>query len=244
MKEATARKILRSVSDSYNIIANEFSDTRQYAWEEFKSFKPYLFEGAEIVDLGCGNGRLIKFLDQYFLGQKYNYLGIDNSTALLKHAAKNHPEKVFLPGDQLSIPLSENQADLLFNIAAFHHIPSANLRLESLYEISRVLKPNGLLIMTVWNLWQMKYWKANLWAWLRSLVTFGDFAPNDLFIPWKNPSGKMASSRYYHSFLPSELENLVTKAGFTIEESFAVKKGQKVSFFQSFNYIIIARNHA
>ena len=243
MKEATAKKILKSVSNSYNIIANEFSDTRQYSWEEFKYFKPYLFEGAEIVDLGCGNGRLIKFLDQYFLGQKYNYVGIDNSSGLLSHANKAHPQKVFLPGDQLSLPLADNQADIIFNIAAFHHIPSTSLRLESLYEMSRILKPNGLLVITVWNLWQWKYWKANLFAWLRALITFGDFAINDLFISWKNPSGKTASNRYYHSFLPTEINHLVKKAGFTIIENFAVKKGQKVAFLKSFNYIIIARNN-
>lgn len=243
MKEATARKLLQSVSESYNQIANEFSDTRHYAWDEFKYFKPYLFENAEIVDLGCGNGRLIKFLDQYYLGQPYRYVGIDNSTNLLQAAHQKFPKNVFLPGDQLNIPLSENQADIIFNIAAFHHIPSKILRLKALAEMKKVLRHNGILIITVWNLWQTKYWWANLTGWLRSIFSLGDYAVNDLYIPWKNGQGKVVSKRYYHNFIPAELNRLLKKSGFTIMESFSAKKGQKTSFLKGFNYIVIARNH-
>jgi len=243
VKEATSQKILKSVPESYNLIANEFSDTRHYAWEEFKFFKPYLFENAEIVDLGCGNGRLNLFLDQYYLGQKYRYIGIDNSENLLKAAQKKFPRKIFLPGDQIDIPLSENQADIVFNIAAFHHIPSPKLRLQALADIKRILKPNGLLIMTVWNLWQKKYFWHNLRAWLKSIITFGDYAPNDLFIPWRNDHGKKISERYYHNFLPVELNNLLKKSGFTTLENFTVRNGKKTAFFKGYNYIIIARSN-
>lgn len=244
MREATAQKLMRGVIDSYNSIANEFSDTRQYSWNEFNYFKPYLFENAEIVDLGCGNGRLIKFLDHFFLGLKYRYVGIDNSAGLLRHATIQFPKKIFLSGDQLNIPLSEKQVDLIFNIAAFHHIPSGNLRLKALDEMKRVLKPQGILILTVWNLWQWKYWRTNLFGWLRSLCSLGDYAPNDLFIPWKNSQGEIKSKRYYHNFLPAELDQVVKKAGFTIVENFSVRKGQKTSLGKSFNYVIIARNDA
>ena len=243
MKDATAKKILKSVSDSYNAIADEFSDTRQAAWDDFQFFQPYLFENAEIVDLGCGNGRLIKFLDQFFLGQQYRYIGVDNSTGLLKHAARQFPKKIFLPGDQLNIPIETGQVNVLFNIAAFHHIPSKSLRLAALAEMKRVLKPNGILILTVWNLWQWKYWWANLAGWLRSLFSLGNFAPNDLFIPWKSGSRKVMAKRYYHNFLPSELDMLVKKAGFTVLECFPVRKGKRTSLDKAFNYLVIARNH-
>lgn len=242
LKKAQINKILDNVKISYNHIADEFSDTRQYSWDDFNFFKPYLFENAEIIDLGCGNGRLINFLDQYFLGQTYRYIGFDNSDNLLEKAHQLHPQKVFLPGDQLEIPLSENQADLVFNIAAFHHIPSANLRRQALMETKRVLKPGGILIMTVWNLWQTKYLIANLKAWLSSILSLGSLAPNDLFIPWKNSHGKIMTSRYYHNFLPWELKNLVKKSGFKILKAFPAKKGAKSSFLKSYNYILIARN--
>jgi SAM-dependent methyltransferase len=243
VRASTAQKILRQVRDSYHRIGHEFSDTRRYGWEEFKFFKKYLFANSEIVDLGCGNGRLINFLDQYFLGETFRYIGIDNSTALLEKAHQLFPRNLFLPGDQLQIPVDDGQVDLLFNIAAFHHIPSRRLRLEALQEMKRVLKPGGLLIMTVWNLWQWKYWQANLAAWGRFIFTFGSYAPNDLFIPWKNNRGKTLSKRYYHSFLPGELSELVRRSGLEIIERYSVKKGLKLPFLQSHNQILIARRH-
>lgn len=241
MKESTAHKLLKHVAESYNQIANEFSDTRNHSWEEFKYFKKYLQSGDEIVDLGCGNGRLLEFLFQHYLSNDFHYIGIDNSSGLLAHAQKKYPRAAFLPGDQLSIPITDNSADLIMNIAAFHHLPSHNLRLQALLEMKRIIKPGGFLIITVWNLWQSKYLWQNFLAWLKFLTSLGDFAPNDLFIPWKNGKGEIKSHRYYHNFLPAELNALLAKTGFTIKESFSVRKGQKVTFLKSFNYCIIAQ---
>lgn len=235
------KKILEEVTESYNAIAGEFSNSRSYNWADFEFFKPYLSKNAEIVDLGCGNGRLIKFLDQYYLGNDYRYIGIDNSENLLKHAQHQFPRKVFLPGDQLNLPLESGQADLILNVAAFHHIPSRNLRLEALLEMKRILKKNGVLILTVWNLWQLKYLKQIFSAFIQSLISFGNLAPNDLFIPWKNSHKKVLATRYYHNFLPWELRSLVKKSGFKIVKSFYTRKGVKTGFLKGFNYIVIAK---
>lgn len=241
MKKATAQDILESVRESYNLIADEFSDTRQYAWKEFDFFKPYLFDKANILDMGCGNGRLIKFLDQYYLGNPYKYIGLDNSNNLLQKAHKHFPNKVFLPGDQLSIPIDDEMMDIIFNIAAFHHIPSRKLRLEALIDMHRVLRKDGFLIITVWNLWQKKYWKENLKGWSNWIMSGGQFAPNDLFISFKNSKGINLANRYYHNFLRHELKALVKKAGFKIVDNFSCRKGEKTSFLQSHNYIVIAQ---
>jgi SAM-dependent methyltransferase len=138
--------------------------------------------------------------------------------------------------------LENGQADLLLNVAAFHHIPSKKLRLSALSEMQRVLKKQGILIVTVWNLWQWKYFRQILLALLKSLLSLGNFAPNDLFIPWKNSQQKVLASRYYHNFLPFEIKSLFKKSGFKILKSFYTLKGRKTSFFRGFNYIIIAKN--
>ena len=128
MKESTTKKLLQQVTESYNQIANEFSDTRNHPWEEFKYFQEYLHPEAEIIDLGCGNGRLLNFLNQHYLDNKFQYIGIDNNQALLAHAQKKFPQSQFFLGDQLAIPREDNSIDIIMNIAAFHHLPSHNLR--------------------------------------------------------------------------------------------------------------------
>ncbi len=241
MRSKTAEKILKSVMDSYHIIANEFSDTRQYNWKEFEYFKKYLLNEANIIDLGCGNGRLLKFLYQKYLNNNFKYIGIDNSKKLLKKAKEIHPEGIFIFGDQIDIPIEDDRADIIFNIAAFHHIPSKKLRLKALNEMRRALRKNGILILTVWNLWQSKYWLAILTSLMRFITSLGNYHLGDFFIPWKNNKGVHLSNRYYHSFLPRELNKLIKNSGFEIIENFTAKKGKKVPFLQGFNYCVIAK---
>lgn len=240
MREKKAKSVLEQVQETYNEIADEFSDSRATAWDEFQFFIPYLTKGQNIVDLGCGNGRLLDYLNKKTEGwdkPAFHYLGIDNSEKLLGKAHQIHPEAIFLPGDQLQIPIDDGKIDLIFNIAAFHHIPSKKLQMQALQEIHRILKKNGILCLTVWNLWQKKYWKSMLKALLRWIFTLGNYSIGDLFIPW----GNKKIPRYYHAFLPGELEKLIKKSGFEIEELFYTAKGQKVHFKKSYNICIIAK---
>lgn len=212
MNKKKAQELLYHIKKTYNEIAEEFSASRQYIGRDFEIFKKYLRNGQRIVDLGCGNGRLISFLEKNL--EKFEYLGIDNSGAILKEALKNHPGYQFINGDQLKLPLLDNSVDIFFNIRAFHHIPSKRLRLLALKEIHRTLKDNGLLILTVWNLWQKKQTKHLIFAMIRYIFSLGSYHYKDTFIPW----GKQKQRRYYHAFTKNELKKLFYEAGFTIVE--------------------------
>ena len=50
--------------------------------------------------------------------------------------------------------------------------------------MKRILKDKGILIISVWNLWQKKYWKELLLGFLRSIITLGTYDNNDTFIAW------------------------------------------------------------
>jgi tRNA (uracil-5-)-methyltransferase TRM9 len=241
MRDKLAQKLLRKVKDSYNVIANEFSDTRHQIWDDFRFFNKYLGDQSDIIDLGCGNGRLLKYLYQQYLNNNFKYIGIDNSEKLLLKAHHLHPEAIFVCGDQLDLPIADRKADLIFDIAAFHHLPSKKLRLKALKEMKRVLKAEGVVIITVWNLWQKKYFNCILKAFLRYLISFGNYHFNDFFVPWKNSTGKTISKRYYHAFFPLELIRLVKKSGLEIVETFSSKKGKKTSFLNGYTFCIIAK---
>lgn len=240
MSQKKAEKLLLQVKETYNTIAQEFSDSRNFAWHEFEFFVPYLKSGAEILDLGCGNGRLLQYLNKRTLGWKqpaFHYVGIDNSEKLLKNAKKLHPQQNFILGDQLKVPLDNQTVDILFNIAAFHHIPTHDLQLKALNEMYRVLKKDGILVMTVWNLWQSKNVVLFLKSLARCVLTFGHYSLRDLFVPW----GKEKTARFYYAFSPNELEKLLVKAGFEIMDFFSVKAGGKVAVHKGYNFCIVAK---
>lgn len=242
MRKRKAGKILEHTKKTYDTIAEEFDITRSKNVKEFDLFASYVKPGCQIADIGCGNGRLLWFLKSLSSkgpAPKYHYLGIDNNETLLNIAKKNFPDEIFMHGSLTKIPVENGLIDAIFCIRAFHHLPSKKMRMQSLTEMHRILKNNGTLIITVWNLWQKKYLKYIFHAFLRSIFSFGGYAVNDTFIPW----GKKAK-RYYHAFTPMELTKLVSAAGFEIEEVCFIKDGKRVPFKQSHDIVITASKHA
>jgi tRNA (uracil-5-)-methyltransferase TRM9 len=198
MRSKIANQLLEKVKLDYDQIAEDFSSTRQHAWKEFELFQPYIKPNSHIADIGCGNGRLISELRN-----DENYTGVDVSEHLLDQARKNHPHHKFLTGSLLDIPLPDNSIDTTFSIAALHHIPSEKLRKKAVVELTRITKPGGYIIITVWNLWQKKYLPQILKAALKKAL-FGPYEINDLFIPWRDKV-----DRYYHAFFQKELFRLL-----------------------------------
>lgn len=227
----TKINLLEEIKNSYNKISDNFNITRKYSWEEFNEFKKYFSKiknkKIKILDIGCGNGRLINFLDE--LNLNYEYFGIDNSVEQIKNAKKNFINKKninFLEADILNIPFNNNEFDFIFCIAIFHHLPSIENKNNALRETRRVLKNGGLIFMTNWNLFQKKY----------LVNTLRHFKHN--FIPWKNNNGEVLANRYYYAFTKKELENIFEKNNFEIlENNFSESK----NFFKAKNIVSILK---
>jgi SAM-dependent methyltransferase len=230
MKAKTAKELLEKVEADYSKIASEFDETRKWLWPEFDFFKKHLKNDLTILDFGCGNGRLYEFFE------KVNYIGIDNNKEFIKIAQKNYPSAKFVLGNLIQMP-STYQADLIFSIASFHHVPSLVLRKKSIHVLKQNLKHDGLLILFVWNLFQKKYIKYIFKSIFKFVITFGKYDWNDTFIPW----GKSDVKRYYHAFTPNELKRLFNKNGFEILEMFYTRKGKKVSFLKSHNICLVCK---
>jgi len=236
MREKKAKKILESVKNTFNAIGEEFDQTRKEPVREFNLYRKYLTTSTRIADIGCGNGRLLASLKSDNQTKKYNYIGIDNSEKMIALASKAYPTEHFVKGDLMAIPLPNNSQDIVFVIRAFHHLPNSAMRKKSLFELNRILKPQGTLIITVWNLWQKKFIITFFKSILRCIITIGEYNWNDFFIPWNKKH-----HRYYHAFTPSELANLITKSGFEIIENFFVNKDKKVHFKKANDIVIVAK---
>ena len=87
----------------YDRIAQRFSQTRQHGWKDFEFFRPYLQEHISILDVGCGNGRLIDFLEPYVR----EYVGIDTSEGLLKEAEMRSEIRNQIPIEAGRVPKGE-----------------------------------------------------------------------------------------------------------------------------------------
>ncbi len=220
MKEKTAQQLLQKVVDDYSQIADEFAQTRKNEWKEFEMFLPYIKDNMKVLDLGCGSGRFLDFLNKH---RKVQYLGVDKCRNLIENAKDHHEKAKFIEADMLDLPIENESIDIVASIAALHHIPSKQLKKKALKEIRRVLKKKGILVLSVWNLNQPKY-KKYIWeARLRWFTSFGKYQPRDTFIPW----GKSGVKRYYYAFRPKVLKKLLHNLEFEILEE---KIGNNIIF--------------
>ena len=227
MKPKTAQKILVSVRDDYDAIADSFSDTRSRPWPEMEKFASLVARGDRVLDIGCGNGRMYQLLAE----KAISYEGIDVSAGLIRHAQAQwgsvgtlaqsgstfDARANFRVGSWLALPYPDASFDVVVSIATLHHIPSGELRLTAMREAARVLKPGGFFMMTNWNRWKLAHLENIAETWWRKLCGSGEDW-NDLRIPWKR--GPERVDRYYHAFTYRELRRLCERAGFTVQEHY------------------------
>ena len=95
-----------------------------------------------VVDLGCGVGRWIRDLTVHFT----HYDGVDISETMVKIAREKHPMHRFSIMKNLILDIEDEFVDLVMSIAVLHHNSYENQG-KLLAEVSRVLRPNGELLL-------------------------------------------------------------------------------------------------
>lgn len=217
MKPDQVENILRLVKRNYNEIAAGFNATRKKEiWPQIREFASKVKDNERVLDAGCGNGRLLEALKD----KQIYYLGIDNSSELIKMAKKNYPRHEFREADILNLEdISENNFDHIFCLAVLPHIPTSELRIVFLKNLAAKLKPSGRIIISVWNLGRVPKYRRMIFK-NCLLKLFGAYRPEvrDLIFPWKDSSGQAVSDRYYHAFTRRELRKLSLSAGLRIED--------------------------
>tara|TARA_A100001015_G_scaffold310902_1_gene413110 strand:- start:4582 stop:5193 length:612 start_codon:yes stop_codon:yes gene_type:complete len=181
----------------YNQIANDFSDKRFSSWNWIDGFLNSFQKNKTILDMGCGNGRNMTKKD-------LNFIGIDNCHNFI-NICKRKGLSV-MECDMANIPLPEKTFDGIICITSFHHLATIDRRKQTLMEMSRMLKHNGKILLSVWSIDQRHNNKLK-------------FDYGDNYIPWKDNTGMIKGNRYYYIFKNDEIKLLLEKY-FIIENHF------------------------
>ena len=254
--------IKESVKNFYNAQAEKFSGTRKKQWPEFFYIKQEVEKilsqkwKIRILELGCGDGRLYRYLVDVFPKEQIEYTGVDISEGLINIAKENwelrdeNLEKEvkcsFVVSDMLSFVEKQDQQsyDFVIAVASFQHIPKKYERLLILKNIYRILDYDGIVQMFNWSFshWFFKkYTMQIVKAFLLWIVSIFTKPLNDIYIPWKNDW--KVYYRYYHIFFLFELKNLFKQSWFVIKElCYINREGNKsVSRKDARNSMIIAK---
>ena len=100
----------------------------------------------KLLDVGCGTGLLLQKIRDEWPGTEL--YGIDISDGMLDKARnKNISGAVFETGLADDLPFENNYFDIIVTSSSFHYWPNPD---GALKEINRVLRPDGVLVITDW----------------------------------------------------------------------------------------------
>jgi len=181
-------------------------------WPELEYFFSFLKWG-HILDIWCGNGRLLELYTMYFGNAPEKYTWIDMSSWLIAEALKIFPGRDFREGDMLDIwgIIVGQKFKNVFLIASFHHLSNIQEREDMMWLLYDVLEDGWYIYMTNWalesSLNKEKYRNSQI------PESKNRFMSSDFNIKiWK-------FERFYHSFHLDELSYLADKVGFKIQEN-------------------------
>ncbi|MEA5446084.1 methyltransferase domain-containing protein [Gammaproteobacteria bacterium AB-CW1] len=139
----------------------------------------------QLLDVGCGTGRLLARLRQSH--PEWELTGTDLSTGMLDVAHRRLDDEVSLaraPAEQL--PFANATFDVLVSTSAFHYIPDPA---RALAEMRRVLRPGARLLITDW---------CRDYLSMRAL---------DRWLRWRDPA-------HFRTWTARELKAMLNTAGF------------------------------
>jgi SAM-dependent methyltransferase len=224
MKNETAARLLTLNKQFYQTFGREFSSTRQRLQPGVQRVLDMLTGKESILDLGCGNGELVRELMRR--GHRGPYTGVDFSLPLLevaRHGWEDAPA-TFLRADLMApdwdkkiIASLTNPFDLVTAFATLHHIPGWDARLSILNKVHAMLRPGGQFIHSEWQFLNSEKLKDRIQPWAELKLTQDDVEPGDYLIDWRSGGRGL---RYVHHFDEAELEALAEASRFRVRAMF------------------------
>jgi SAM-dependent methyltransferase len=108
---------------------------------------PYLSEFDSLLDIGCGANLAYDFT---LVREGKQVFGVDFTMNFLRLAPKDRPGISLAQADALKLPFRDDAFGAVICSETIEHILDDS---AAITEIARVLRPNGLLFITVPNLW-------------------------------------------------------------------------------------------
>ncbi len=234
MQTSKLTPIEAKMQADYDAIAKAFSLSRaELHWPEVDREIIALKPGMAMLDVGCGMGRLYNTAKAAGL----TYAGVDISAQQIAEGKRLNPQADLEVGSMLHLPYEDASFDAVFMVASFHHLATVAERRQAVVEAMRVLKPGGIVVVTVMALWQKKYWPLFM-PWAKGKKR--GFMWRDVFVPWRWKVSQPIY-RYYHAFRMNELRRLFAKGGAQVDRVEYVRDGVVSPAQKAKNLVLVAR---
>lgn len=184
--------IMNNIETFYDNIADEFDKTRIRLWPCVTNFLDYFNSNSKILDIGCGNGKYMNYRNDLYMN------GIDISIKLVE-ICKNKGLDV-IKSSMTNMPFYDNYFDGIICIASYHHLDNDNDRKQTLNEIYRILKYNGIALIVVWAKEQINPNKNAI-----------NLKQKSNLIKWTSITTGEIHYRYYNIYSKGDLEDEIKR---------------------------------
>ena len=131
-----------AMADTWEAWSARVTEDPRRAWRE--KLVALLPEGADVVELGCGNGTE----ETRELAARFNLTGVDLSSEQLRRARERVPRATFVQADLTSVSFDESSLDAVCAFYVLNHVPRELL--PGLFaRVGSWLRPGGLFLATL-----------------------------------------------------------------------------------------------
>jgi 2-polyprenyl-3-methyl-5-hydroxy-6-metoxy-1,4-benzoquinol methylase len=220
VNDATAHALNALNRSFYRDSAERFAETRSAPWLGWRELLPLLrrHENARVLDVGCGNGRLARFLAAE-LGAPFLYCGIDASAPLLARAADaiaGLPGARLLNADVVLDPalgaLHGERFDCVAVFGLLHHVPGEARRRALVAALAERIEPGGILALAFWDFAREPRFAAKIVG--EYPPELGQLEPGDVLLRW-GPASSPALRYCHHT---DEAEEARLLAGLPLQD--------------------------
>ena len=192
MDQTTCTALARLNRAFYEDFAEDFADTRRGWLPGFDLILPHIETAANVLDLGCGNGRFLGFLAER--GWRGAYTGVDQGAQLLEIAASTAAalppgiEARFVQADLLRADwpavAALSPADAIVSLAVLHHIPGRENRVRFLAQCRAQATRSGVVILSTWQFLESPRLRARILPWRAAGIADEQVEPGDHLLAW------------------------------------------------------------
>lgn len=141
---------MNTIQMFYDKYAEDFSKSRFRIWKQIQIFLDGLSAHSSVIDIGCGNGKNMLYR------RDLNIVGLEYSQELCRICHLSNLNVI--QGDARRLPFSDSSMDAAIMIAVIHHLEPDEHHIV-LNEINRVLRQNGICLISNWAVEQPSYSK-------------------------------------------------------------------------------------
>lgn len=115
-------------------------------------------KGAAVLDIGCGTGEHLKRAQRHGLKP----LGVEPAAAMIESARHNIPDAELHQGVATDLPIDDARVDAVLMVEVLRYLDRSDIR-KALEEARRVLRPGGILFVTLVNRWAFDGFYIHQW---------------------------------------------------------------------------------